>query len=106
MSKKHLTPKDRRKARAKASAKDKLLTENKEHKSMKHVEKIKKADRPAPICSIEETSNTFEIRVRCMTCPCCATSWCYQHIRETETDLYCQNCSFEKKIKGQNNKIR
>ena len=104
MSKKQLTPKDRRKARAKASAKDKCLAKNKEHNAMQRIEKIKKIDRQAPICFNDEYSNVFEVKTKCITCPNCGTSWCYQHIRETETDLYCQNCCYETKIKGQHNR--
>lgn len=104
MSQTRTTPKERRKARAKASAKDKRNKTEKET-SMPQKDKIKKLDKPVPIGLFdkEDNSTKFDTKVRCVTCPNCGTNWCYEHIREFETDRYCQYCCYEDKIKGQHN---
>lgn len=97
------TPKDRRKARAKASRKDKLKTEKESRMPQK--EKIRKLDKPVPVGLFEEEAgpSKFDVKVRCVTCPNCGTNWCYEHKREFETDRYCQYCCYEDKIRGQFN---
>jgi hypothetical protein len=104
MSNLRTTPKERRKARAKVSAKDKRKKTEKET-SMPQKESIKKLDKSVPegLFDKAERSNCYETKVRCMTCPNCGTNWCYAHIRETSTDRYCQYCCFEDKIVGQHN---
>lgn len=105
MTEKRSTPKDRRRQRAKASAKDKLNNKNKGSCKMQKVEKIKKLeDRPTSLILGKTDCKAFEVKTRCVTCPNCGTNWCYEHIREFQTDRYCQYCNYEDKIKGQYNK--
>lgn len=58
---------------------------------------FKKMQRDAPIggSPMEDNYKGFKVIVKCVTCPNCATSNCYEHIGESSTEGYCEYCSHE-----------
>ena len=62
--------------------------------------KFQPIKRSAPIGTIPEPSAGFETKVRCITCPNCKTSNCYEHTRELSVNIYCTYCSYEESKKN------